>query len=183
MGLFGRKRPDRPTSAQALRVDFAVGDLARLEDLLDDFLGSVGTSRLEVVAQRIALAGGIDVDHLERSMGRGSGWMQRPWQWLHRGAQVASSGGRGDLVIKTSGVVGFWQMAIAPHLGPADFFAMGLSSCPPDIETAIHHLALDPSIDLSEDLVLATDADGVSMTVGLVRDSARLRIESSTGAR
>lgn len=179
MGFFKRTRSDARTPAQGPSLDFTEADLPRLEAVLDDFLGSVGTPRFEVAVQHLARAGGIDVDRIEWALTRGADAMHRPWHWLLLGAQAARSANRGDLLIKASGVVSFWQMAIAPTLTPADWLAMGLSTCPTDVETAIHQLALDSSIDLPDDAVLATDAQGDSMTIGLVRESARQRISSS----
>ncbi|QXC60504.1 hypothetical protein KSP35_19600 [Aquihabitans sp. G128] len=175
--MFRKKVREEPS----VPLTFAAEDLPRLESILDEFLATVGTPQFELPAIRLGRAGGIDIEHPERVFSLGPDATKRPWRWLLLGVEEAVRQQRQVTLIKASAVVGFWQMNIAPNLGPADWFAMGLDGCPADVEIAVHRAAAGPMVSFDDTEILATDARGDSMTVGLARQAAEFRLNDLVG--
>lgn len=181
MGIFRRSPEVRPSDGEARPLGFDdKQDLPRFEGLIDRFITSMGTAQWDEVLQEIALAGGIDVRRIERAFADHAGDITgRPWRWLLLGAEAANRAGKHDLVLKACGVVAIWQLVTAPKLTSGDFFEIGLTGCPRDVELGFYRLGLDRivAISIADDVVLTTDWRGIRSTAGEIRAGMRQRVQ------
>lgn len=185
MALFGRKsQPASAAPAIGLAAPVAVlaGDVDRVRSLMAQFNQGVGNgARLRSFGIDFNRAGGFisDMNTMD-AMQVNREATNRPWFWLAAVARAALAEGDRLLVAQVAYMTRYWDVEIAPQLGPADWFD-GIVDTPSERARAeIYSVAVEALPGLPADTeVMANTTGSVSAAAVLVMSAGEaLRVES-----
>jgi hypothetical protein len=168
MSFFKKKEPARaePTKDPIAAITVNDDDLRRADEVVQRFLRVIDTTDAEMKAAELAIsqAGGeLSIEQsLELTVRTGDPGLGRPWFWLAAVTREAQHRGSWDLVARISFFFMFWQIAIAPQLGPGDRFEP-LSYGPPEaacVEVYTMAILTLPRMDL--DAIVTSNQSGTA---------------------